>query len=179
MNKRQKGFSLIELLIVVAIILIIAAIAIPNLLRARIAANQSSAVASLRTLSTSASMFQTTYGDGYPPSLAILGPVVGGAPGCAAGTPAGLIDANLAGGQKSGYLYGWTPGTVAIAPVPPGCTAGFTDGFAAIADPASGNTGTMHYCVDTSNVILQAAAAFAPGLVNGAISCGAGTPVGN
>ena len=68
MKTHQKGFSLIELLIVVAIILIIAAIAIPNLLRARMAANQSSAVGSLRTLSTANVTFSSTWGDGFAPS---------------------------------------------------------------------------------------------------------------
>ena len=73
MNNRYRGFSLIELLIVVAIILIIAAIAIPNLLRAKIAANQSSAVGSLRTLSSAQAAFQSTYNDGYATSLLGLG----------------------------------------------------------------------------------------------------------
>ena len=73
--RKEKGFSLIELLIVVAIILIIAAIAIPNLLRARIAANESSAVSSLRTINTAQVTFQMAYPTaGYAASLAVLGP---------------------------------------------------------------------------------------------------------
>ncbi len=72
--RKQKGFSLIELLIVVAIILIIAAIAIPNLLRARMAANESSAVASIRTINTGMVTYNSTYPTvGFAASLTVLG----------------------------------------------------------------------------------------------------------
>jgi len=73
--RNQKGFSLIELLIVVAIILIIAAIAIPNLMRARIAANESAGASTVRTLNTAEATYSTTYASfGYAPDLATLGP---------------------------------------------------------------------------------------------------------
>jgi prepilin-type N-terminal cleavage/methylation domain-containing protein len=110
--RKQKGFSLIELLIVVAIILIIAAIAIPNLLRARMAANEASAVASIRTINTGMVTYNSTYPTvGFAASLTVLGGVT---PCTPSSTTACLIDSVLAAGTKSGYLFTAAPGTVAV-----------------------------------------------------------------
>jgi type IV pilus assembly protein PilA len=139
--KKQKGFSLIELLIVVAIILIIAAIAIPNLLRSRMAANEASAVGSIRTLNTSAVTYSSTYpATGYPASLAVMG---GANPCTALPATACLIDAVLAAGSKSGYTFTWT--TDANTP---------SVGYSVGANPISiGTSGQRAFFSDQSGVI--------------------------
>ncbi|HEV2315577.1 MAG TPA: prepilin-type N-terminal cleavage/methylation domain-containing protein [Candidatus Acidoferrales bacterium] len=141
---KQKGFSLIELLIVVAIILIIAAIAIPNLLRAKMAANEASAVGSLRTITTAEVSYSTTYGTGYAP-IANLG---GAAPCTAAAATACLIDQVLAAGTKSGYTIATpVPGAVGTIAAP-------NVSFVATAVPvALGQSGQRSFCTDESGVI--------------------------
>lgn len=106
MRKHQKGFSLIELLIVVAIILIIAAIAIPNFLRSRIQANEASAVASMRTINTAQIAYSVAWG-GFADSLAKMGPPA--TPGAIDATHADVLDSTLgcsaATCTKSGYKF--------------------------------------------------------------------------
>jgi type IV pilus assembly protein PilA len=144
MRNKQKGFSLIELLIVVAIILIIAAIAIPNLLRARIAANEASAVASLRTMNTASITYNSSYGS-YPTTLSDLGPSNGATP---TSTTADLLDSVLApagGGQtstKSGYGF-----TFAVP-------ASGNPGYTINAAPTTVNqTGVRYFYTDSSGVV--------------------------
>jgi type IV pilus assembly protein PilA len=103
--KNQRGFSLIELLIVVAIILIISAIAIPSYLRSRMQANEASAVSSVRMINTAAVTYSSTYPDiGFPATLGNMGGVN---PCTATPTSACLLDQLISVGTKSGYSFVW------------------------------------------------------------------------
>ena len=127
----------------VPIILIVAAIAIPNLLKAKQAANQASAVASLRTISVAEVQYSSSYNT-FSPTLAALGPAAQGSAGADA---AGLIDAGLASGAKSGYLFTYQPQIAAD---------GVAAGYVVHADPLQpGVSGTVHYFIDSSTVIRE------------------------
>ena len=142
-RKDQNGFSLIELLIVVAIILIIAAIAIPNLLRSKMAANEASAVASLRTYNTAIVAYETTYATGPTTNFTQLGPASGGTPSASS---ADLVDSLLGATTptKSGYAFTYTP--VAATPVTQ---------YTILAVPSSTSTGQRKFFTDQSGVIRQ------------------------
>ncbi len=147
--RKQKGFSLIELLIVVAIILIIAAIAIPNLLRAKVAANESSAAASVRTLSTAQVSYSTSFpASGYSANITNLGGTcTSAAPPTS--TAACLIDNVLSTGSKSGYTFatgGVTTQTINGNTV-------YVD-FVSTANPQKLNTtGVKTFCSVEDNVV--------------------------
>jgi len=127
METQQRGFSLIELMVVVSIIMTLSAIAAPNLLRSKMAATEASAVGSLRALNTAAITYSTIYG-GYPRALSDLGPAT-----AATSTSADLIDSVLSSGTKTGYVFTYSKGatdlnsnvltySISAQPISPGVT---------------------------------------------------------
>jgi type IV pilus assembly protein PilA len=151
-SRRDAGFSLIELLIVVAIILIIAAIAVPNLLRSRQSANQAAAVANIRTISTASVSYWVTYSNGYPPSL----PSLGGTAVTSNCNLAVLVDPILTTAPfiKTGFQFAYAGQQGNVPIVTPGCTLAGFNGYVVSATPTNlGVTGLLSYCSCEPGVI--------------------------
>lgn len=149
----NSGFSLIELLIVIAIILIIASIAIPNLLRAKLATNQAAAVQNVRTINTAAAAYSSTWNLGYPPTFAAMGGAPGAPTTC---NGAQLLDEVLSTAPhwKSGYIFDYQPKGVPETVSPPaGCVDGYYNYLITAVPMVIGRTGNNSYCADQPGVI--------------------------
>jgi type IV pilus assembly protein PilA len=143
-SKKSPGFSLIELMIVVAVILIIVSTAIPNFIRSKMRANEAGAVANMRNITTADVVYNTTYGVGFALTLANLG----GNPATPDPSAAGLIDSVLSSGVKTGYIF-----TYAVLSSD---VFGHAVAYTINADPITpGTTGDRHFYSDQSALIRQ------------------------
>src|SRR5690349_840050 len=140
MRKGQPGFSVVGVVVIAAILLVAAAIAIPNLLHSNLSGNESSAVGSLRTLNSSCTSYFMLYG-GYPKSLAEMGPGNSARSGTS-----DLIDSVLASGTKDGYVFMYTAGAIGVS--------GNVLSYSITANPLTpGSTGRRRFFTDQSGVI--------------------------
>ena len=176
--RKQEGFSLIELLIVVAIIMVIAGIAVPNLLRAKMTANESAAAGAERTVSSANVTYASMYNQGFAGSLAQLGPT---SPACLVSTSAcaDLIDSALSGVNpvadppvRSHYVFTYLASNAAPAPGAPNNT------YSLMATPVSpGPSGKATFCLDQTNVIKKDASGLALSAPSGGCDTFAGSPM--
>lgn len=154
-RRRLQGFTIIELLIVVAIILIIAAIAVPNLLRSKISANEAAAASALKTIGTSNVLYSSLYNRGFAGTLAQLGPT-GGSCATVSSACADLLDSLLSGVSpaavtptKNGYTFAYASPNASPTPTAPNST------YSAVATPAGpGSTGVSTFCMDGGNIYV-------------------------
>ena len=143
MQKDSKGFSWIELILIIVIIVLCLAILLPSITKSRADLNTMEAVRDLHRITDAETNYSGSYNTGYSSSLSVLGPAVGGTPAASA---AGYIDSDLAGGAKEGYTYVYSPG--------PREADGKVNTYTITASPTEpGSTGKQYYFMDQTGQI--------------------------
>ncbi len=148
MQKDSRGFSWLELILVVLIIVLVLAITLPSLTKSRAQLNQIEAVRSLRRLTAAEATYAGAYNKGYAPTLSSLGPPPNAVPTASA---AGLVDTTIASGAHEGYKFVYTPG--------PADANGKITSYAVTASPQT--TGSIFYFTDQSGIIRMNASSTA------------------